>query len=302
MTTTARLPVSLAWNAIALSLPEGWEISAMGKTYLQLDNGERPVMELKWSPEGANPTTEAGFRRLARKIRQSSKVRIVPSPAPKAWKQALGRFESRCFTWTGPEVNGLGAALFCPKCRCASVIQFMAQPNKADSKALLEACAPAVLSSYTDHEPPEAVVYDVYDLQARLPRRFALQSYAFQPGRFRLNLQAQGQDLELTRLAPASALLQGGSLADLARRHFKDALPGEPTPAESSEDFASFRIAPVGPYKSALMARAFRKKPFAALDVRLDREKDRILAVSLKSLAPWDEDLMRWVGERFTAR
>jgi hypothetical protein len=292
----------LAWNGVALSLPEAWEINAMGKTYLQLSNGERPVMELKWSPQGVDPATEAGFRRLAKKIKNSSKVRIAPSPAPKAWKQALSPFESRCFTWTGPEVSGQGAALFCPKCQCASVIQFMAQPSKTDDKTLLEVCAPKVLSSYTDHEPPEAVRYEIYDIQARLPRRFVLKSYAFQPGRFCLSLQASGQDLELTRLAPASLLLQNGSLADLARKHFKDALPGEPTPVKDSAGLASFRVSPTGVYKSSLMARAFRKKPFAALDVRLDQEKDRILAVALQSLAPWDEDLLRWVAERFTVR
>ncbi|MFW5837178.1 MAG: hypothetical protein ACOCVM_04165, partial [Desulfovibrionaceae bacterium] len=82
----------LAWNKIALSLPPGWEISGMGKTYLQFDDGKRPVMELKWESEGANPTTESGFKRLAAKIRRSSGVRIEPAPAPRSWKPALARF------------------------------------------------------------------------------------------------------------------------------------------------------------------------------------------------------------------
>jgi hypothetical protein len=290
---------ALAWNQIALDLPASWEISGMGKNYLQFDNGERPVMELKWRAKGRNPSTEAGFKRLAKRIRQTSRVRITAAPTPRAWKKSLARFAHQCFAWEGPGVDGLGAALYCEKCGASTILQFFTQPAKQDSKTLLEVHAPDVLASFTDHEPPEAVVYRVYDIRARIPRRFRLETYAFQPGRFHLAFEGPAQRLELTRLAPASLLLEEHCLAELARRRFGDKLPAAAEPDRETEGFAAFRAPPAGLWRNPVLAQAFRKRPHHALDVRHDPEHDRILAVSLDSLAPADEDLMAWLDEHF---
>ena len=38
----------MAWNGISMRVPSQWEVSFLAKSYLQLDDGMGPVLELKW--------------------------------------------------------------------------------------------------------------------------------------------------------------------------------------------------------------------------------------------------------------
>ena len=107
----------LAWNGVSLCVPPHWEVNLLDTSYLQLEDGIGPVMELKWQQLRGKFSHEAHLRKLAKLSSVGSRVTFKETVLPEKWQQALGKFEAQSFEWHGPTASGEGAILYCRSCQ-----------------------------------------------------------------------------------------------------------------------------------------------------------------------------------------
>ncbi len=194
-----------AWNGIRFTAPEKWEAAKIGNRYLLLEENARPMMEVKWNRVNGKFSHRRHLRRLAGQHPVSEYV------LPPQWKTALANYHASGFRWEGKTFQGSGAILYCPACRNAALIQFYSHPSTPT-----ESVAHRILASFHDHLHGEQALWSVFDIRAQIPARFKLASFRFNPGHFFLKFLSGRQTLTLNRWSPASSLLAGKNLLELA--------------------------------------------------------------------------------------
>ena len=103
----------------------------------------------------------------------------------------------------------------------ATLVQF----HRPDRDPRIEAIAPQLLASFSDHRDDGLVSWSLYDLSAETPQNLPLIRHRFQPGRFQLTFGRPDREVSLWRWGPATVLLKDGGLTGFARKAFK---PGHP--------------------------------------------------------------------------
>lgn len=279
----------LAWNGLSLTRPKGWELASLGRERLQLADGLRTVLDLRWNRIRGRFSFDAHLRKLA-KARGRESDGIKPMDGLPGWSPAAG-LEARAFAWGEPDTGGLGALLF----------------HAASSTAILAQCggpagqAARVLGSLRCHLAEAVVPWAVYDLRALTPANHCLEEYSLQPGRYRLALRHKGQQIILHRLAPADVLLAGRDLAHWSRAHFKELISRHGLMVEETGEPESVtwrRPLPPGRLARAA-ALALRRPAYAYLRVWKPEGRNRLLCVEARGGRPLDEAMLKQVVEDY---
>lgn len=203
---------TMAWNRLGLEVPAGWEICRMGRLYLMLESGGRPVMEMKWISAGSGVSLPKVLRAVNR-YQSRSCPKAQSEPIPARWNHVAKRFDDALgFRWTGTDAAGRGMLLSCRKCGGVILIQFLLSEAHAE-----EPVHTAVLNSLVDQCGQDRILWKVYDISAVIPAKFRLADYQFRAGSFQLSFTSSDKEkLVLHRWGPASYYLRRMDLAGFA--------------------------------------------------------------------------------------
>lgn len=204
----------IAWSGISFVVPETWEIGRTGKKYLLFVRDGRTVMELKWNRIKGRFDARKQMRRFGAGFSKKTNRKLVAHDLPSAWHKALGDFEVFGFKWADGAMQGRGAMLYCPECRNATLVQFIAPKGKP-----MPAAATKILNTFSDHRDDGFCDWALYDLYAFLPAAFVLVKYRFEAGFFELCFKMGSMQLRLYRWGPAAVLLKTQALHSFAQLH-----------------------------------------------------------------------------------
>ena len=289
---------AVAWNGVRLTVARGWELCRIGERYLQFEDDDGPVLELKWQPFKGRAAQDRHLRRLAGGRARRQGVDFAVVPLPRAWSAAVAGFHARCFTWKGPSTMGKGLVLQCDTCRTVHLIQFLRQ----DIVQREDLCS-EILRSFRDH-PSQSVSgwtkWSVYGIKAEIPDDFRLQRYTFNPGALELTFQgAHGTTLTLYRWGPASVLLNDQSLDRFVTHRL--AWARFITHRVGSPDGDMLLIqAPLFTGGGAKWIRRLGRRPlYGWLFAAWDEARNRIVAVSALGRRPLPHELLQTISDRY---
>ncbi len=230
--------IPLHWNGVEITVPVDWEPIRLGRSALRVAGPDRDrgaILDCTWERGGAHRAVSADTvaRRLKRGLKElSPRFGLEPLPGYLAEHLAqactaleVSGLDVRPFTWGDPRRDGgVGAALFCPRCKTSVLLRLM-------RPAALGRDVGAMLSAFREHAEDGRTGFRLFGIRARVPVVFELRRFSFQPGHYRLdffgNKQAKGLSLVLERLSPASVLLKGVGFNDWARQRFTEVVSEE---------------------------------------------------------------------------
>jgi len=201
----------IAWNGIRFTAPEDWTPAELGFRYILLEQAAAPVLEIKWGPIKGNFSHTRHLRQLSTRHEKSMEKTLRDWSLPADWQQALKPFQTGGFQWQSPRYSGIGATLYCPSCRTATLIQFY-----RSNPAFNDAVASALIASFQDHSRDEQTRWSVFDIHADVPSYLKLWRHRFTAGYFELKFTSKAHTVILNRWGPASILLAGKDLAGFA--------------------------------------------------------------------------------------
>jgi hypothetical protein len=289
---------TVAWNGISMRVPSQWEVSSLAKSYLQLDDGMGPVIELKWQQVRGVFSHQDHLKKLARHSRSVPGLSFQETSLPEEWRQALRHFETQSFEWQGGEISGKGVILYCPESQQASLLQFYQPRGLGDSRVHL-----GVLDSFRDQCEEDMVRWSLFGLNALMPKSFELVRYRFEPGHYQLEFKDGQEFLDLNRWGPADLLLSKSNLLHWFEKrcealswcrlatirehtyHGKPALYGKGRGSDS-------------PAKR-LWARISRKLPNVWIRIWHLSSQNQILGVAARSLKSLDEYLLEEICRNY---
>ena len=289
---------TVAWNGISMRVPFQWEVSSLGKSYLQLDDGMGPVLELKWQQVQGVFSHEGHLKKLARHSRSVSGLHFQQTSLPEEWRQALRHFETQCFEWRGKEINGKGVVLYCPESRHASLLQFYQQKGSDGSAEYL-----GVLNSFRDQCEQDMIRWSLFGLHALIPKSFELVNYCFEPGHYQLEFKDHQDFVELNRWGPADLLLREGDLRHWFEKKCKELdwcrsvtiqehnYQGKPALYGQSRGSDSLA--------AGIWARIFRKIPNVWMRIWHLSSQNQLLSVAGRSLTTLNEYLLEEICRNY---
>ena len=201
----------IAWNGIRFVAPADWTPAEMGTHYLMLEQASAPILEIKWGPIRGSFSHARHLQQLSARHKKSMGKTVRNWTLPADWQQALESFQTGGFQWQGPQFGGVGASLYCPGCRTATLIQFY-----RSNPAFNDAIASALLASFQDHRRDEQIRWSVFDIRANVPSFLKLWRHRFAAGYFELKFTSKTHTVILNRWGPSSILLAGKDLAGFA--------------------------------------------------------------------------------------
>ncbi|WFS62940.1 hypothetical protein LF599_01895 [Pseudodesulfovibrio thermohalotolerans] len=290
--------VDFAWNGIGLAAPLGWEPSAIERDGLLLADGAGPVCELKWNRVQGSFSFDKHLKRLTKGNRSADVRAVGPDEVPSDWAGAVDRLaesglRARSFLWRAGENRGLGAALHHPGTGLACLIQFFIR-SAAD-----EAPAARVMATLRDHTAGKTLPWAMFGLAARVPADFALDTFSFRPGHYRMTFwrsasggrsgrvpvgKGPGVRLDFERFAPASVLLKGTTLEAWCRDRLAHA-PPTALPVEGGPGLVSW----CGEARTSLLRRALRRVVRTRGRAWTTDAGNAVLAVTATGTAPLAE-------------
>ena len=274
----------VAWNGIRFDCPVDWEIGEIGLQYLMLETEEGPALELKWNPVRGRFRHKSQLKRIAAFHRRRLRKTLREEPLPEAWAEALADYHTTGFSWHAESVAGRGVIVYCPQCRNATLIQFLYRDSDRSGSV-----SRRLLASFLDHSQNLTALWAVYDIRAKVPPEFKLQSHRFDAGDFELAFSNGKQQLRLHRWSPASILLKGHDLKEIAGARFgisgRQSLSIEMVETAVAEG----HIAP-----SSIWAlwknRLQGTPPYRCIRLWHVEEKNRILCVQIEGKRPIDRE------------
>jgi len=253
----------------------------MGNHYLMLEHAAAPVMEIKWGQVKGSFSHARHLRQLSSGHKKSLGKTIRPWTLPGSWQDTLASFQAEGFQWQGPQFSGMGATLYCPFCRTASLIQFY-----RSNPAVNDAVASALLASFRDHREDDQILWSVFDIRARMPANLKLWRHRFSAGYFELKFASKAHTVILNRWGPASVLLAGRDLIGFAGSvvSFPSSAP-KPVFGEDPET-VEWTFARAAGRWSRLANRIKIRPSLQQVYLRHLEEKNRILAVRVEGRRP----------------
>ena len=272
---------SMAWNGIGFRTPESWEVLRLGKNYLLLESHGRPTMEVKWGKIRGRFSAARQLKRLAAASRKAPEP-LRTMAIPQSWRLALASYEASAFTWADQRLKARGVLLYCTVCRQACLVQFFSPCG-----GLAQDDASQILDSFWDHPVDKLVEWRVFDIGLRLPRRYELDRFRFEPGRYRIDFKASGQVVTMLRWGPADALMGSGGLPAFAAERIDMA-------HDKWRDFSLPAGTALQWQNPSTAAVSIWKKLMAPMQVQAARiwhlpEKNQILAVTIQARRPPDD-------------
>jgi hypothetical protein len=278
---------------VCFSVPADWVPGRIGPRHLLLESEAEPVMELKWGPVRGRFSSRRHLRRIARQVSREAAV-FRERPLSAEWRKALGSVEACGFEWNGRGQGAIGALLFCPVCRTASLVQFFHRNGDAG----IERRVARVLASFRDHREDGRSVWALYDIFAILPGHFRRENHRFEAGRFMVQFRGRGCRLTLYRWAPAAVLLKGRDLGSFAAAA-ADGMGIEFRPLAVAghagvEGFDPRPTRPAGRLKTFLRMASFR-----GVRIWHVERRNRILGVRLEARQPIGASELRGVCDGY---
>jgi len=198
----------IAWNGIQFSIPITWELGWVDSNHLTFHKNSIPAMEIKWGPIKGRFSHHSQLKAITKGQKTHSGKKIIKWQLPPTWQQALATYYSQGFCWQRDANSGHGATLYCPVCKNAIILQLFDMRNRLTDPGVLQ-----FLQTLSDHREDGCTTWQLFEIQAKLPRSLRLNHYHFKPGNHELALSNRFMTLRLYRWAPASALLSNTSLA-----------------------------------------------------------------------------------------
>ena len=289
---------TVAWNGISMRVPSLWEVSFLAKSYLQLDDGMGPVLELKWQQVKGVFSHQDHLQKLARHSRSVTGLSFQQTSLPEEWRQALRHFETQCFEWQGGEIKGKGVVLYCPASQQASLLQFYQQRGVDGSEVHL-----GVLDSFRDRCEQGMLRWSLFGLNALMPKSFELVRYRFEPGHYQLEFKDPQKCVDLNRWGPADLLLRKSDLRHWFEKRCKEL--DWCRVASIREQNYQGRPALHGKNRGSdtpavrLWARISRKLPNVWVRIWHLSSQNQILGVAARGLKSLDEPLLEEICKNY---
>lgn len=277
----------IAWNGVRFDIPMDWEIGKIGNRYLLLEADGGPVMEVKWAPVKGKFSLRTQLKRLAasqgRQLRRSLREEKIPAE----WDRVLERYDSLGFAWQSGAVGGRGVVLYCPGCRKAVLLQFLAKTGQR-----LFTQTGRVLSSFEDHSENRKTLWSVFDIQAEVPATFHLKRFRFEAGTYELFFINRHAQLTLQRWSPAAVLLKDGGLEGFEQRCLGLSANRSVTLKKRSPLIVEMEDGPPNGLLPRLYKRLQRHPLHRCLRLWHEVDKNRILGVRLEGRQPIDAGVL----------
>ncbi len=291
---------NIAWDGISFDIPSEFEVSGIDKSFIQLDNGEHPCAEIRWYDSGKTYKEQNYFRQLAKKIEAASGIKIESSVLPSTWKKPLERFHSTAFYWQSDLSTGRGVMFYCAKTSNVMLIQFIGKGGEQ-----LDSAATMLFESIKFYNTEEYTPWRIYDMEAKLPISYKLDTFEFKPGRFKIGLCNENESISLYRISPADTILKERSLGEFSQEFFEDDIKRlNLSIAELQFDTGSTCM--FGQEKKPSAAKltmsklSSKRRPFGQIEARYTKQANRIQAVLICSRATIPEDRMQHIFENYT--
>ncbi|EPR44132.1 hypothetical protein dsx2_1876 [Desulfovibrio sp. X2] len=273
----------IAWNGASLDVPQEWDALAMGRGELRLGPPGDAEISLKWKPIAGRLSPQKHLKRVIAAFARGGEA------TEEDWLRGQGdairtRFETVLpYAWSSGGEKGLGAVVHDQASGLAALFQARTRDAAKAGQWLASLRLPA---------PNEAREFTVFDISARVPPAFALQSFSFKPGHFTLRFAARRAELVLERLGPAAVLLERTDLTTLASARWPEMTRKALAQRFDHPNGPGFcwDTAPVG-QAGRLLARLARTRGFSRLAVWREEGANRLLAVGLSDRRPLDADL-----------
>lgn len=214
------LTKKIAWNGIALLVPETWYPAVALKNYLLFEDEYLPVFEIKWQQLTKDFSATSVLKRLTRMLPNTS---IAPWVPPKAWLNVLTKYRTYGFTWKNDAGGGNGLLLYHRESQCVTLLRyhrFVAGPSSSEV---------SLLANLHIQDDPETRSWIIFDINASLPKEAVLQSHEFLTGKYSMVFTMEGCRITLLRFKPAAELLKNKTLSDFGKN-----LAGECSPVTCS--------------------------------------------------------------------
>lgn len=261
--------IEYIWNGVGLTVPDGWEPSALERDGLFLECGGRPVCELKWRVIQGTFSFEKHLKRLVKEHKTVDMHGVPDQETPLAWQGAVSTLAQsgirlQSFIWRIPGHKGLGAALHNPATGLAALVQFFIASDED------EAVAADVLASFRDYLGGKTIPWAMFGLRARISAEFVLDTFSFRPGHYTVKYwrpksvrnagklptgKGPGTALVFERFAPASVLLRDHPLDAWVRETLETA-PSQAVPIVSGEN----EVAWAGVARTSLLRALLRRE------------------------------------------
>jgi len=223
----------LGWQGIELSVPEEWNIGGIGggreDGYLRVQDAELPRVEVKWGAVEGFVDIQATVNGYIKKLRQDKKAGKdieIDTNASVVSKRKMKKKALSCFTWS-TDVEGYGAAWYCPDCKRTVIVQVTAKPEE-DGPQLAE----RIITSLQDHPVGGWIRWATYGFQAQAPEGFHLTAQELMAGHIQITLKRDiaaetarnimlqnlvaPEELTLSRWGMANVMLKNKSLREWA--------------------------------------------------------------------------------------
>lgn len=129
---------NIAWDGISFNIPAKFEISGIDNKFLQLDNGEQPCIEIRWYNAGNKFNEKTYFRQLAKKVENTSGIKIESTVLPTSWKTPLKKYNSTAFYWQSDLMSGRGVMFYCKASKQVMLVQFISKCDDSIDQAAVD--------------------------------------------------------------------------------------------------------------------------------------------------------------------
>nr|NJM01236.1 hypothetical protein [Desulfobacula sp.] len=207
----------IAWNGVSFNIPVTWELESLDDTHLMAGENGSPRVEIKWAESPRSISFEKQFKSVTARSQKLLNIIIHEQPGPPFFSSPVPFFKFFFFSWEGSGSKGMGALIFCTRCRRLTLIRFFFHGAFSP-----ESIPSLVLASFTDHPVAGRVSWRVFGMAFSTPAEFRLSDYSFKPGYFFFTFLHRNIRLTVSSWGPASFLLSRKTPAEFA----KERLPG----------------------------------------------------------------------------
>lgn len=206
--------MKMFWNGVGLTVPDDWEVARIGKSRLTFRRGDRPVADIQWRRGDASVNFPAVIEQRKRTCRKRGDV-LSPISFPKEMPQP-NDVEWGGFEWENDEWKGIEILRLCRRCRTVTDFRWTVSSGISGRVPISWVDILAVLDGFSDHETAFGIRFALYDIEVIVPQDFRLERYAFYPGLFELQFQAERGNIRFLRWAAAAERLRNHSLESFA--------------------------------------------------------------------------------------
>lgn len=296
------------WNGVGLTVPDGWEPSALERDGLMLERDGIPTCELKWRTVEGEFSFEKHLKKLTKQHKGVDMQAVEASETPASWQESLASLtqsgiQAHSFIWRTSTHKGIGASLHNKATGLAALVQFFIVFDGDD------ALAAEVLASFRDYSGGKTIPWAMFGMHARIPADYVLNTFSFKPGHYTVEYwrpksgkkkgkipagKGPGTALVFERIVPASVVLKQISLNEWVRDGFENG-PSESLEVAASDNVVSW----AGVVKSSVLRKALRREQVSAGKAWLPESGNAILAVTASGVVPMTKETFTTICDSY---